>query len=225
VSPQAESAAAKDRRRSTKYAESRLKRSPDAKPQEPPPTPGELDEAEKLLQQLKNDEAAEKKNRGLTRAESLQMANDIRLLLLNATAPRMIVAGVVKKYGVTATTAQKALDVARREAMRTVGYYKVQIQEICQKNLVEILQDPDATRGERLAAIRQCDTMFDLRQRPEEQQEAEEEALQETMRRMEEMSWDELDRMKTDLFTGALDAKALYNPLTDVPRKGAKRRA
>lgn len=177
-----------------------------------------------VLEDLQIAEKAERKGRGLSQVQTREMHDAMRLCLVNAVMPRLIIASMVQKFGVTVPTAQKHLDVIRREALRSTGYYRVQIQEICQKNLVEILQDAGATRGDRIAAIRLAHGMFDLKQQPEEKEESEEEAVQEAMRRLDEMDDEELDRIKSDLFSGNLDPKALYAPLSDVPRKKVRRR-
>jgi len=156
------------------------------------------------------------------------MQSDIRMLLLGGTIPRLICSAMVAKYSVTQTLVEKALEAARRDLVRHSGFYKEQIQDICQRTLVDVLNDGRSRPSEKIQAVKQCGELFGLKVEPEDERESEELAYLEAMRRISEMDIPDMDDLRKAFEAGSENPMDLFSPqpmvLKSQKRKASARR-
>lgn len=145
------------------------------------------------------------------------MQNDVRMLLIAGTIPRMVTQAMTAKYGVSTHDVEKLLEIAHRDMVRSSGYYKEQIKDVCHRTLMTVLQDGRARTAEKLSAVRQCSDLFGLQLEPEDEEESHQEAYLEARRRLDRMDIQEMEELKKASETGAADPNGLFSPLA-VPK-------
>jgi ribonuclease HII len=154
-------------------------------------------------QTLQKAEAEERLGRGkkLTRLKRKELLASIRLGLANAMHPAAIKAACAEKYNISRHTVEKYLLLAQQESLKQVGYYRSQIQELCQKALVDIVKK-NKSESAVVRAVQMLDNIFDIRVVPEDTAESQRLIAENAMSKMDKMNPQELQQFAEHLRTG-----------------------
>jgi hypothetical protein len=115
--------------------------------------------------------------------------------------PAAIKAACAEKYNISRHTVEKYLLLAQQESLKQVGYYRSQIQELCQKALVDIVKK-NKSESAVVRAVQMLDNIFDIRVVPEDTAESQRLIAENAMSKMDKMNPQELQQFAEHLRTG-----------------------
>ena len=168
-----------------------------------PPEPT-AEERAKASRQLADVEANEKLGRGkkLTKLKRQELIAAIRMGLANAMHPTAIRTACMQRFGLSRFTIEKYMVFVKQEQIKDVGFYRHQIQDLCQKALVEIVKRKDASEGAIVRAVQMLDNIFDIRVVPEDTVQAQRLIAEEAMQKMDKMNVQQLQQFTEHLRQG-----------------------
>lgn len=166
----------------------------------------------------------------LTRERRAELVEVIRKGLIGGMHPLQLVQACVTQFKLHRQTVEKYLNLVRAEHLKNVGYYREQIQEICQKALVDIVKRaPDKRNdGAVVRAVHMLDSIFDIRVTPEDTSEAQRMFADEAIQKMDRMSLQQLQEFSDQLRQGGdklTPEMLLLSPaeMDEAPRKPKKK--
>lgn len=166
----------------------------------------------------------------LTRERRAELVEVIRKGLIGGMHPLQLVQACVTQFKLHRQTVEKYLNLVRAEHLKNVGYYREQIQEICQKALVDIVKRaPDKRNdGAVVRAVHMLDSIFDIRVTPEDTSEAQRMFADEAIQKMDRMSLQQLQEFSDQLRQGGdklTPEMLLLSPaeMDEAPRKQKKK--
>lgn len=166
----------------------------------------------------------------LTRERRAELVEVIRKGLIGGMHPLQLVQACVTQFKLHRQTVEKYLNLVRAEHLKNVGYYREQIQEICQKALVDIVKRaPDKRNdGAVVRAVHMLDSIFDIRVTPEDTSEAQRMFADEAIQKMDRMSLQQLQEFSDQLRLGGdklTPEMLLLSPaeMDEAPRKPKKK--
>lgn len=156
------------------------------------------------VKQLATAEEHERLGRGkrLTRVQRSELISNIRMGLANAMHPAALRSACMQKFNLTRHTVDRYLLHVQQEQIKEVGYYRHQIQDLCQKALVEIVKKKGASEGAVVRAVQMLDNIFDIRVVPEDTAEAQRLIAEDAMAKMDKMNVQELQQFTEHLRQG-----------------------
>jgi len=165
----------------------------------------------------------------LTRDRRAELVEVIRKGLIGGMHPLQLVQACVTQFKLHRQTVEKYLNIVRAEHLKNVGYYREQIQEICQKALVDIVKRaPDKRNdGAVVRAVHMLDSIFDIRVTPEDTSQAQRMFADEAIQKMDRMSLQQLQEFSEQLRQGGdklTPEMLLLTPaeMEDAPKKRKK---
>lgn len=172
------------------------------KPRKPKiPTPAEQASAAETLSAVNEQDGRLTAGKKLTKIKRNELISDIRRGLANGMHPTTLKAACMYKFKITAQTVEKYMRDVRVEQLKESGYYKHQIQDMCQKALVEIVQKKRSDTAV-IQAVDRLDSMFDIRVQPEDTRETQDAIAQDAIARMNKMNYQELAQFAEQLRNG-----------------------
>jgi len=176
----------------------------------------------------KLEKALEEENRGrgkkLTRAKRAELIKDIRHGLVQMLRPADVIAACQVRHKLSYHTIAKYLRRVQQDQLKQVGFLKVQVQELCQKALVEIVKKTNGQDSARVRAIQMLDNLFDLKVVPEDTREAQQLIVEDAMTRMDQMDISQLNSFAEQLRNeGSVNADMLI-PYQKEDRRQARPR-
>jgi hypothetical protein len=174
------------------------------KPKKKKPPEPTAEERAKASRQLAEVEENEKLGRGkkLTKLKRMELLANIRMGLANAMHPTAIRAACQQKFSLSRSTVEKYMVFVKQEQIKDVGFYRHQIQELCQKALVEIVKRKDASEAAIVRAVQMLDNIFDIRVVPEDTVQAQRLIAEEAMQKMDKMNVQQLQQFTEHLRQG-----------------------
>lgn len=127
----------------------------------------------------------------LTKLQRHDLVKFVRQGLISGMHPRTVREAIQKQYNLGRGTADRYISQVRQEQLKEVGFFKHQVQEICQKALVEIVQK-SGNDGAKVRAVQMLHNIFDIRVTPEDTKQAQQVFAQEAMQKMDSMSIQQL---------------------------------
>jgi hypothetical protein len=148
-------------------------------------------------------EEQERLGRGkkLTKLKRSELMASIRMGLANAMHPAAIRAACMQKYTLGRQTVEKYMLLVQQEQLKEVGYYRHQIQDLCQKALVEIVKK-NKSESATVRAVQMLDNIFDIRIVPEDTAEAQRLIAEDAMAKMDKMNVQQLQQFTEHLRQG-----------------------
>lgn len=165
----------------------------------------------------------------LTRERRDELIRAIRNGLIGGMHPSTLAQACVTQFRLTRHTVAKYIALVRAEQLKEVGYYREQIQEICQKALVTIVRKDTNNDSAKVRAVQMLHNIFDIRVTPEDTTQAQRMFAEEAMQKMDKMTVQELQEFADNLRSGGdkltpemlLMSPAEYD---EIGRKAKKKR-
>lgn len=180
--------------------------------------------AEKVLQEIaEGHRKAKRRHRKLSAQQADQIMAAMRLQLLDGSMPRAIVNAMCVEFRISMYESNKLMDFVRRDAMRLTGYYRVQVQEIAQRILIEACTSKEASITDKLRAVSELNRMFDLHVPPEDHEESERSAVDGLLRRISTFDESELASLQEQIEKGDVSIEELYDPQNAARMEARKR--
>jgi len=150
---------------------------------------------------------AEKLARGqkLTNERKADLIKFIRNGLIGGLHPSMLRQAAMTQFKLGRFTVDKYIAFVRSEQLKEVGYYREQIQEICQKALVTIVQNGQKGQAKPEAVVKAVvvlHNIFDIKVTPEDTSQQKKMFAEEAMAKMDSMSIQELQEFSNQLRNG-----------------------
>ncbi len=149
-------------------------------------------------------EETERLGRGkkLTKLKRAELVASIRMGLANAMHPSAIQSACMQRFAIGRHTVDKYMLFVKQEQVKEVGFYRHQIQELCQKALVDIVKRKDASEQSVVRAVQMLDNIFDIRVVPEDTVQAQRLIAEEAMEKMDKMNVQQLQQFTEHLRQG-----------------------
>lgn len=138
----------------------------------------------------------------LTAERRNELIRSIRNGLLNGMHPTALMQACCTQFKLSSKTVRQYVQIVRSEQLKEVGYYREQIQEICQKALVTIVKKDSNNDGAKVRAVQMLHNIFDIRVTPEDTSQAQRMFAEEAMQKMDKMSVQELQEFADNLRAG-----------------------
>lgn len=163
----------------------------------------------------------------LTRERKAELIRAIRHGLVSGMHPSNLQQACQTQFRLSRHTVQKYIGIVRSEQIKEVGFYREQIQEICQKALVAIVKkDGGNNDGAKVRAVQMLHSIFDIRVTPEDTSQTQKLIAEEAMAKMDKMSVQELTEFTDNLRSGGekLTADMLLLTHSDMDEKPRKKK-
>lgn len=139
----------------------------------------------------------------LTRERKADLIRVIRHGLVTGIHPKALQQACCTQFKLSRHTVDKYMGVVRSEQLKEVGYYREQIQEICQKALVTIVKKEGGNNdGAKVRAVQMLHSIFDISVTPEDTTQTQKIIADEAMSKMDRMSVQELQEFADNLRHG-----------------------
>ena len=175
------------------------------------------------------DESGDSKlvrGRTLPKEKRAELIRVIRQGLIGGMHPVTLTQACMTQFKLSRVTVHKYMQAVRQEQLKEVGYYREQIQEICQKALVTIVKDKQGQPAAVVRAVQMLHNIFDIRVTPEDTTQQKRMLAEEAMTKMDGMSIQELQEFSDQLRNGGekLTPEMLLMSPADIEETSAKRR-
>jgi hypothetical protein len=167
--------------------------------------------------------------RTLTKEKRAELIRVIRQGLIGGMHPVTLTQACMTQFKLSRLTVHKYMNAVRQEQLKEVGYYREQIQEICQKALVTIVQNGQKGQAKPEAVVKAVvvlHNIFDIKVTPEDTTQQKKMLAEEAMAKMDGMSIQELQEFSDQLRNGGekLTPEMLLMSPADIEETSAKRR-
>lgn len=170
-------------------------------------------------------EKTQRRQKKLTSEQFDKIKAEMQLLLFRGgQLPAKIIAAVSTRHKITTAQATRIMNHVRDDAQRNSGYFRIQVQQIVQRKLLEICINPTATLQDQMRACSELGRMFDLRVPNEDNEESENAAVEGLMKRMATYDEKELAALQEQISKGVISVEELYDPESEGKEIATRKR-